>query len=97
MYNGKVPAPHSNVPLILNGNMGTKTFRGTYVTKSEHARQYNLAMAGWLVGWLDGGVRCCTEVPIVAVPNACVTAVYTSTVTTYELVFRLDVTVSCLA
>jgi hypothetical protein len=43
VYKGNVPAPHSNVPLIMNGNMVTETFRGKYVTKSEHVRQYNLA------------------------------------------------------
>jgi len=71
---------------MLNGNMVTKTFRGKYVSKSEHVRQYNLAMVGWLVGCGGGG----REVPIVAVPNACVKAA------TYKLVFRLDVTDSCL-
>jgi len=48
----------------------------------------------WLVG---RGVRWCTDVPIVAVPNPCVIGVYTSTAATSELVFRLDITVPCLA
>jgi hypothetical protein len=69
--------------------MVTKNFRGKYLTKSEHARQYNLAMVGW-GGGEEGGVG-------EAVPNACITAVYTSPAATYELFFRLDVTVSSLA
>jgi len=42
-------------------------------------------MVGWGVGVSE------------AVPNACITGVYTSTAATYELFFTLDVTVSCLA